>query len=163
MRKIMFRNKEKIENELIECISIIKNLSESQDCKSITCEYVISYLAENMDVTKAAFLKMLEKVRIGKMNEAESAFIKETKIKLAKDISHILVRLDELRHNEIKAMLEARLEYAENVKKTKAVRKAELLSDLIYFPIVMTVMIVLINFMIITYYVQQREQLEIFF
>jgi hypothetical protein len=60
-------------------------------------------------------------------------------------------------------MLKARLEYAENVKKTKAVRKAELLSDLIYFPIVMTVMIVLINFMVITYYVQQREQLAIFF
>lgn len=161
--KIRLRNKGKIENELIECISIIKNLCESGEERKLTSEYAISYLADNMEFSQNAFFRMLEKIRLGQMKEAEKIFIKETRTKLSKDIAHILVRLDELKLEEIKVMLEARLEYAENVKKTKAIRKAELISDFVYFPIVMTVMMVLINFMVIAYYAPQKEQLAIFF
>ena len=46
---------------------------------------------------------------------------------------------------------------------TKIRRRDELISDLVYFPVVLNCVVVLLNFLYVAYFLQQKEILSLFF
>ena len=52
----------------------------------------------------------------------------------------------------------------ESMERITRIRKRdELMSDIIYFPVVIDCMVVLLNFLYVAYFLQQKELMELFF
>lgn len=156
-------DRDKKDDEMMECLSIFKNFIVQTRENPLGADYIIEYLASNTSYIKPSFYQMLGKIRVGKKEAAEAAFAEEIGSELAKEFAHLLVQLDDMNPAELEEAVISRQKYISEVRNTKNLRRAQLLSDLVYLPVVVTVMMILMNFMLIAYYLEQREQMALFF
>ncbi|MDD3169457.1 MAG: hypothetical protein PHC91_08380 [Eubacteriales bacterium] len=66
---------------------------------------------------------------------------------------------------EPRELLETLLSYEKSMKAVRLTdqkRKDEVISDLIYFPVVINILVIFINFIYVAYFLDQREMLQMF-
>lgn len=156
-------DKDKKDDEMMECLSVFKNFIVQTREKPLGADYIIEYLASNTIYIKSPLYRMLGKIRMGRKEEAEFTFAEEVGSELAKDFAHLLAQIDEMNPAELEEAVISRQKYISEIRNTKNIRRAQLVSDLVYFPVVVTVMMILMNFMLVAYYLEQREQMAVFF
>lgn len=156
-------DRDKKDDEMMECLSVFKNFIVQTREKPLGADYIIEYLASNTIYIKSPLYRMLGKIRMGRKEEAESTFAEEVGSELAKDFAHLLAQLDEMNPVELEEAVISRQKYISEIRNTKNIRRAQLVSDLVYFPVVVTVMMILMNFMLVAYYLEQCDQMAVFF
>lgn len=159
---IVKSDKEKKDTELFGCLSLLKNMIVQKD-DQISADFIIENLAQSMSITKPAFLQMLARFRMNKVKEAEEAFYAEIGTDLSKEIASLLMQMDQLDPAEFEEIVISKQAFVREYKKTRESRKAEAISDLIYIPIVVDAIIVLMNFLIIAYFIPQQDLILNFF
>jgi len=79
------------------------------------------------------------------------------------DFARLLVQWDDIDPREL---LETLLSHQKNIKEVRITtqkRRDEMISDLIYLPAVLNVMLIFINFIYVAYFIDQRDLLTMFF
>jgi hypothetical protein len=76
---------------------------------------------------------------------------------VSRDFGRLLIQLDEISPRELEETL---LSYRKNIREVKATRQKlqdEMMSDLLYLPVVINVLMIFVNFIYVAYFIEQKE------
>lgn len=151
------KRKASIENELYQSASLLENMIKLQRNSPKGAAYIIEQISSYSKELKKPFEYMLYYLRLNQKEEAVAAFERESGSKSAKEYADILIKMDSINPADLKeniSLLRRRLR-EESITREK--NKNEVISDLIYIPVLANVMLIFINFIYISYYAEQRE------
>ena len=162
-RFVSGRRKDRIMLELSESLAYIRNIAVLGQAGQISAELLLSELSEFAKLLSPVFSCMAVSLRQGDKSKAAEALYDALGESSARDIGSFLASWEGIPPAELiqsidlyrSGLIEARL--------TKQRRKDEVISDLVYFPVVLNCMVVLLNFLYVAYFLQQKELLSFFF
>lgn len=157
------KRREQIDIEIYESLSFIRNISALGKGRNIGSDFLITQLAERDCILKAAYMKMLSLLRMNKRREAAEAFAEETGTVMGREFAGLLLQWDELDPVALSEILLSHQKTIKEARMTARKKRDEAISDIIYLPIVANVMMICINCIYTTYYLQQQEMFEMFF
>lgn len=152
----------RMEREIFEAISFLRNIAAIGRGKTTSTDYIIQKLSENKGLLQPTYIKMLSLLRLNKEEEAIQLFSSNIKSTIGKEFARLLILWDKINPSELSETL---LTYEKNIKEiriTNQKRRDEIISDLIYLPVVLNVFVIFINFIYVAYFIEQKEMLQIF-
>lgn len=153
------RKKEKVDLELYEGISFLRNVVTIGKGAAISGDTLIAKLAEHGGLLSPAYAKMLRLLRQNQKEDAIVSFSNTAKTELSKDFARLLLQWDELDPKELTETLISHQKNIQEARITVQKRRDEWISDLIYLPVVVNVMLVFLNFIYVAYFLDQRQML----
>lgn len=166
MKKLDFKNagkRQKVEKEIYEGISFMRNILTLNGGKEIRADIIIEELAKRKGVLQPVYIKMLGYLRLNRGKEAVLAFDEMVGHSSGKEYASLLIKWDEINPDELGEILISMQRASREKRITDQKRRDELISDLIYLPVVLNVLIVFINFLYVSYFLDQQEMLMRFF
>ena len=157
------RKGERIDKEIYESIAFLRNIIALGNGRKVGADYIIEQLSYKEGILQPVYIKMLRFLRVGKPEDAVKAFTKEVFTEVALDFGDLLLRWDELDPLELTEIL---ISYQKHIKESKSTaqrKQDEIVSELIYFPIVLNVFVVFINFIIVGYFMEQQVMFNLLF
>lgn len=161
-RLIVSYREKKMDREIFESITFLRNLASIEKGRSSSTDYIIEQLSEHNGLLQPVFIKMLNLLRINKPKEAASLFANKVGTTAGRDFAGLLIQWDRLEPGEL---LETLLSYEKSMKAVRLTdqkRRDEVISDLIYFPVVVNILVIFINFIYVAYFLDQKEMLRVF-
>ncbi|MDR3242905.1 MAG: hypothetical protein LBT34_03130 [Clostridiales Family XIII bacterium] len=152
--------KEKKEKEVYEAIGFLRNIIAVDMGEKMSADLVLQKLAENEGLMRPVYVRLLSLHRLNKKKEEEEFFESEVRGDVGKDFIRIILQWDEINPAELNAAL---LSYQKAIKETRTTsqkRRDEVISDLIYLPVVINVLSIFLNFVYVAYFMQQKEMLQ---
>ena len=160
---VKMRKGESIDKEIYESISFLRNIIALGNGRRVGSDYIIEQLSHKEGILQPVYIKMLRFLRVGKSEEAIKAFSEEVFTPIAVDFGDLLLRWDELDPVELTEVL---ISYQKHIKETKSTsqrKQDEIISELIYFPIVLNVFVIFINFIMVGYFMEQQAMFSLLF
>ncbi len=151
--------KEKYESEIYEGISYLRNLIAIERGKKMSTPWILEELADLQGIMQPHYLKLLHYVRMNHKEEGLRIFSKDIDSAIANDYGRLLLQWEETEAQHWWETLKTYQGTIKEIKRTKQRKTDELMSDLIYFPVVINVMLVLMNFIYVAYFIEQQKQL----
>jgi len=155
--------RKEMKKELADALSYIKNITILGNGKSVSSDILLSDLSDFTDSLKPAFLSMARFIQMNDKESASKVLGETVGTSIAKDIGIFLAGWEDIEPNEILENIETYQSMLRNETLTEQRAKDEMISDIIYFPVIINCMAVLLNFVYISYYVQQQELFNMFF
>ena len=153
-------NKNAMAREVEDSLGYIKNIAILGRTSEISGESLLSELSDSSEKLKPLFGEMARYMRMGDKKDALAIFAKKTGLPIG--IGEILTGWDELPPSEVTKTVDAYISMLREERKTARKKKDELISDLVYFPVVLNCMMVLLNFVNVAFFIEQREALSLF-
>lgn len=157
------RKKQKMEREIYESIAYLRNLIVMGKGQRVGSDFIISKLAEQEGLLQPIYQKMLSLLRINKRETALEVFGIGVGTAMGKNFGSLLVQWDEINPEELTETL---LSYQKTIKEvsiTNQKKKDEIISDLVYLPVVVNLVLIMLNFVYVGYFLEQKEMLEMLF
>ena len=130
----------------------------------VTTDYILEQFAAADGVLKEAYSGALRLLRTGRRSDAAEYFTKSADIDLARDFILLVLDWDAVPPQKLKQTVVAFQNALKETRTTDMIRKNEVLSDLVYMPVVVGVLVVFVNFIYVAYFAEQRALLaELFF
>ena len=157
------RRQEKRDLELAEVISFLRNLAASGRDALPGLDSLLEELVQRGGLLAPGFAAMLQLLRQNQKGEALEAFAACAGQKEGKDLGRLLLQWDSLEAEELTETLLSYQKHLKELRFTLQKRRDELLSDLLYLPVVVNVLLVFFNFIYVGYFVEQKDMLSLFF
>ena len=157
------RQKEKLRDELSECLSYTRNIAILGSRQRVSAGELLTALAGQAVLLKPVFLDMAHALNLNDRERAAGALYSVLREPFAKDIGGFLASWEDIEPEGMLQTLEVYRNMLREERITRIRKRDELLSDIIYFPVVLNCMVVLLNFLYVAYFLQQKELLELFF
>lgn len=148
---------EKVDIEIYEAISLLKNMIIANNGLNMNSDYIIEQLAVYSDLLRHTYFKMLNLLRLNKSEEAIKIFCDEAGSKISKDFGRFLIQIDKINPRELEEILISLQKNIREERITKQKRKDEIVSDILYLPVVINVLLIFINFIYVSYFVNQKN------
>ncbi len=152
-----------LEKEIFESISVMRNMISIGGHEQCSADYMISALIDRDGKLKPLYINMLSYLRTDDKQNAISVFTDEVDSVIGKEFAGLLVRWDEINPREL---LEILISHQKSIKEmwvTAEKHREEMLSDIVYLPVVLNVMLIFINFIYVVFFLEQREMFEMMF
>jgi hypothetical protein len=149
----------KVEKEIYEGISFMRNILTLNAGKQIRGDVIIEKLANRSGVLQPVYVKMLGYLRLNRASEALLTFNNSSSQISGKEYASLLIKWDEINPEELSEILISIQRAAREKRITDQKRRDEIMSDLVYLPVVLNVLIIIINFLYISYFLDQQEML----
>lgn len=153
------RREEKANLEICEGISFLRNMTMLWQGRFLSADAMVEQLAAKRGMLSLHYGAMLRLLRQNQKEAAAKAFAEGAGTEISGDFARLLVQWDEL---DPEQLMETLLSYQLAIKEVRATQRRqrdELISDLIYLPVVINVMLVFINFIYVGYFIDQKEML----
>lgn len=160
IRWIRSYREKKMDREIFESITFLRNLASIEKGRASSTDSIIEKLSEHNGLLQPIFVRMLKLLRINQQKEAAAFFYQKVGTTASRDFAGLLIQWDRLEPREL---LETLLSYEKSMKAARLTdqkRKDEIISDLIYFPVVVNILVIFINFIYVAYFLDQREMLQ---
>ena len=108
-------------------------------------------------------MKMLSLLRTGRVQEAERVMRAETGTEIGKELASLLISWEHIPPEQLEEII---VSYRRSIKETNLTRqkkREEMISDLIYLPATLNVFLIFINFVYISYFMEQKEMFDMIF
>ena len=151
--------KEKAEIEIWESISFMRNVVSNGEGGHYTSDALLEEFIRRKEVLAPAFTGTLQLMRQNQMDEAFKYFTDLVATKNSKEFAHLLIRWDII---DPDYLMETLVTYQKNIREarfTAQKQRDETLSNLIYLPAVLNIMLILLNFIYVGYFKEQMEML----
>lgn len=151
------------EKEIFESISVMRNMISIGGHEQYSADYMISALIDREGKLKPLYINMLSYLRTEDKQNAISSFTDEVDSVIGKEFAGLLVRWDEINPREL---LEILISHQKSIKEmwvTAEKHREEMLSDIVYLPVVLNVMLIFVNFIYVMFFLEQREMFEMMF
>lgn len=163
MDRITSHNKkEKMDKEIFESILFLRNIASIRKGRNLNTDSVIQYLAEQSGTLHPIYVKMLSLLRLNKPNEAAALFSEKVGTPASKDFARILLQWEKIDPEELSETLLSQEKSMKEIRITAQKRKDEVISDLIYFPVIVNILLIFINFIYVAYFIDQKEMMQMF-
>ncbi len=153
-------HKRKIDIDLFYCMTRLKNLCCSQKENSVSSSYLIEMLVRDSGCTHLAFSKLLFIWRLGRKQEACEMFAEQLNTKMAYEFSKIILKLDELSPKDMVERIEIYQNHIREEKMTQDIRRQEVISYILYMPIMASAFCILLNFLIVVVVMDTMRMLQ---
>ncbi|MFA5636632.1 MAG: hypothetical protein WC977_12115 [Anaerovoracaceae bacterium] len=150
---------DKVDVEIYEAISFLRNITILGKGGTLSADSVLEQLMLHRGRLSSIYGKTLRLLRQNQEEEAITYFSQSAGTAISKDFARLLIQWDEI---DPKQVLETLLSHQKNIREARLTaqkRQDETVSDLIYLPVVINVMLVFINFIYVGYFIDQREML----
>ncbi|MCL2437442.1 MAG: hypothetical protein FWD00_05330 [Clostridiales bacterium] len=157
------RKGERIDKEIYESISFLRNIIALGNGRRVGSDYIIEQLSHKEGFLQPVYIRMLRFLRVGKLEEAVKSFSGEAFTPIALDFGSLLLKWDALDPLELTEIL---ISYQKNIKEVKSTaqrKQDEIISELIYFPVVLNVFIIFVNFIMVGYFMEQQHMFNMLF
>ena len=154
-------NERVVEKEIYEAISYLRNITAIGKGKEIGIDYVVQQLSENEGILKAAYINMLRYLRVNNKVMAEKSFIEFSKTEISKDFVRLLLQWEEINPEQLIETLISHQKSLKEVRITRLQKHDESISNIIYLPVVLNVVLLFLNFIYIGFFLEQKEMFEI--
>ncbi|MBR0130653.1 MAG: hypothetical protein IJM08_05075, partial [Firmicutes bacterium] len=162
-RFVSGRRKDRLMLELSESLAYIRNIAVLGQAGQISAEQLLSELSEFAKLLSPVFSGMAVSLRQGEKSKAAEALYEALGESSARDIGSFLASWEDIPPAELIQSIDLYRSGIIEARLTKQRRKDEVISDLVYFPVVLNCMVVLLNFLYVAYFLQQKELLSFFF
>jgi len=153
------RKKKKLMAELADGLSYLKNITILGRAENISAEYMLEELSDFSPGLSKTYLSMARNLSLNEKAVAANALYEVTGSAYARDIGGFLASWEDIPQTELLSSIEAYLNVMREEQVTKQKAKDELVSDLVYLPVVFNCMLVLLNFIFVSYFLEQEEVL----
>lgn len=157
-RRLRMQNK-----ELAECLSYIKNIAVLGNSRGVSVQYLIEELADYSSLLRPAFIKMARFLNVNDKQSARSCLSDLVGTTLALDVGTFLAGWDDIPPEDVLDMIDAYQTILREERATELQRRDEMISDIVYFPVVINCMVVLVNFIYTAYFLEQQDALSLLF
>jgi hypothetical protein len=156
--------KERKDREIYEAISFLRNITAVGMSGSMSADLALQRLAENRGLLQPAYAKTLGLLRLNRRDEAAQKFGEAAGEGLGLDFIRVVLQWDDIDPRELTASLISYQKSLKEMRVTARKKRDELLSDLIYIPVIVNILLIFVNFIFIAYFVEQRDMLrDLFF
>ena len=157
-KSFMEKQKEdRAEKEIAQGISYLRNAAAMGRGEHMSTELRLSELAASSRQLSDVYYSMANCLRLGDSEAALRTMEERVKTPVAADYGRLLLQWERLAPSLLMETLTSYQKAIEQVRLTKQKKWDELISDLIYFPVIMNVMMILINFIYVAYFIDQRN------
>ncbi|MBR0051260.1 MAG: hypothetical protein IJP57_04835 [Firmicutes bacterium] len=157
------RKREAMQRDLAESLSYIKNLVVIGRGENMSAQLLLEELSELSKDLGPVFLSMARCVQLFDKQTAAQQLYDALPFSYAKDIGEFLAGWEDVPPADLLNTVEVYRSALREDRLTKQKRRDEMISDLVYFPVVVNAMAVLMNFIYVAYFLQQREALSVLF
>jgi len=157
------RKEEKIDKEIYESISFLRNLIALGGGRRVGADYITELLSHREGVLQSVYIRMLRFLRLGKLEEAVKAFSEEAATPIGAEFGGLILKWDTLDPIELTEIL---ISYQKNIKEVRSTaqrKQDEMISEFIYFPVVLNIFIIFINFIVVGYFMEQKHMFNMLF
>jgi hypothetical protein len=151
------RKNERADRGIFEAIGAARNIIAASGGAHIPADALFEQLARTEGYLSPAFRRALALLRVNKKDEMARRFADEVGTPMAGDFIRILARWDDVSPEKLSSTLLSYQSAIKEARTTALKRRGEVYSDLIYFPAVLNVLVVLMNFIFVSYYIEQRD------
>jgi hypothetical protein len=155
--------KERKEKEIYEAISFLRNVTAVGMSGRMSADLVLQKLSENRGALQTAYAKSLSLLRINKRSEAEECFGEAVGDGIGRDFMRVVLQWDDVDPKELTASLVSYQKSMKEMRITAQKKRDELVSDLIYVPVVVNILVIFMNFILVAYFLEQKEVLQSLF
>jgi hypothetical protein len=152
-------NAGKIRKEISEGTAFMRNKIAACDGDRITTDVMLEEMIYDSDILKYPYSRMLSLIRTGQSMHAAEEFSNLTGDKEAKEYANMIVMLDTLDPNDIYEGLVSFQRGLNEEKITQIRKQDEAVSDILYLPVVINLLLIFFNFLYVSYFMQQKEML----
>ncbi len=161
---MLYENKRKrsIDFELYKLTLHLKNLAVTSNYKEYSSDYIMNSLYKSANQTKAVMGKMISLWNLGQMNEAINLFADAIDTRVSHELATVLGRLDDLTTKELVTQIDLLLQVIRKERETNRIIANENRSNLIYFSVIATSVVIMLNFVIIVYYIDAINNIQFY-
>ncbi len=157
------RRGEKARMEITEALSYIKNTVKLGRGRTMSAELLMEELAGLCDILKPAFQDMAHYLHLADKHRARGVLAGYLGEGYAEDLGRFLAGWEDIPPSDLLQSVEIYRNSLREETRTRRMARDELMSDLIYFPVVLNTMLVLLNFVYVAFFIPQREALSALF
>lgn len=155
--------KKKLMSELAEGLSYLKNITILGRGENISAEFMLEELSDFSPGLAKTYLAMARTLSLNEKSLAANMLYEAIGTTYARDIGGFLASWEDIPQTELLSSIEAYLNVMREEQVTRQKAKDELVSDLVYLPVVLNCMLVLLNFIFVSYFIEQEELLATMF
>jgi hypothetical protein len=152
--------KDRKDREIYEAISFLRNVTAVGMSGSMSADLALQRLSENRGVLRPAYAKTLGLLRLNKREEAAKQFAEAVGDGLGLDFIRVVLQWDDIDPRELTASLISYQRSLKEMRVTARKKRDELLSDLIYIPVIINILLIFMNFIFIAYFAEQRDMMN---
>lgn len=160
---IKMRKGERIDREIYESISFLRNVIALGNGRRVGADYIIEQLSHKDGMLQQVYIKMLRFLRLGKPEDAIKSFSCEAFTPIGIEFGDLLLKWDALDPIELNEILISQQKGIKEAKGTAQRKQDEIVSELLYFPVVLNVFVIFINFIVVGYFMEQQQMLNMLF
>jgi hypothetical protein len=158
------RRREQADREIFDAIGFVRNIIAARKDARIPADLLLEQLAQSEGALKPAYLKALSLLRVNRKTEMIASFSEMAGSGAARDFIRIIVQWDDVSPEKLSSTLLSYRNTMKEMRTTELKRKNEVYSDAVFFPVVVNVLAVFMNFIFIAYFIEQKELLtQLFF
>lgn len=157
------RKNQLADKEIYEGISFLRNIISIDRGKQVSTDFIIEQLSQREGTLQKIYIKMLGLLRVNKKTEAQQMMSDRLETPIGKEFAGLLLRWDEINPLELSEILLSHQKSIKEMRMTQQRRKDEIVSDILYFPVIINVVLIFINFIYVGYFINQKEILEMLF
>jgi hypothetical protein len=152
--------REQTDREIFEAISFLRNIISADQGRRISTDSLLEQLSMREGNLRPLFLKSLSLLRVNKKDEMLVYFSEAAGTSMSRDFIRMLIGWDNVSPDKLSSTLLSYQSTMKEMRTTELKRKNEVLSDLVFFPVVTNVLAVFMNFIFISYFIGQRNLLQ---
>ncbi len=154
------RQKAALEQELLQALAFIRNNVILGKVSGVSSEILMQELAEISDKLKPAFQSMGQYLHINDKEKAADVLYGYFGNGFSKDLGRVLAGWEDIASEDLLGTIDI---YVDSLREDNLERKQqnnEIISDIIYFPVVMNAMLVMFDFVYVAYFIEQQKLFE---
>lgn len=155
--------KEALAGECSDVLGYIKNIVILGRSADVSAQTLLTDLSDMSDRLRPVFADMARYMSTNDKEEAEQRFVSATMLGISRGMGRLLSGWDDLDPSEIRDTLDAYQAVLSEERRTSRRRRDEIVSEIMYFPVVLNCMLVLLNFIYVSYFIEQQENLSVLF
>ena len=164
------RQSEFVQRDIYSALSVLRNhasagfQNEGEIGAYVTTDYLLEQFSASDSPLQEAYIGALRLLRTGRKNEAAEYFTAAAGVPFARDFILLVLDWDAVPPGKLKKTVAAYQTALKEVRTTELMRKNEVLSDLVYMPVIMGVLVIFANFIYVAYFAEQQSLFsELFF
>lgn len=152
--------REATDREIFEAISFLRNLIAADKGGVVSADTLLEHLASKEGALSHEFAKSLSLLRVNKKDEMIRYFSEAGDTPMSRDFIRMIVGWDNVSPDKLSGTLLSYQNTMKELRTTELKRRNEVLSDLVFFPVIANVMLVFMNFIYIVYFIGQQDMLR---
>lgn len=151
------------DKEIYEAISYLRNMNTIGSAQGMSADSLLEELAQLQGGMKKIYLKMLSLLRVNDKEKSAEVMYESVGSEISKDFGRLIIRWDDIDPKELMEILVSHQKAIKEKRNTYQKKKDEIISDIIYLPVVLNVILILFNFIYVAYFIEQQTMFNGYF